>query len=144
MGKTEVLELKDGDRAELEKIVKVRTAQAQIVARARILLLKADGETIDAVAEKVMVGKTSVQLCLKKYKEGGLKRALHDDKRSGRPPVYTDEERAWITNIACKKPCDLGHAAEVWTYPLLARHIKKNAESACLPAAREGAKDRHF
>ena len=85
MGKTEVLELKDGDRAELEKIVKVRTAQAQIVARARILLLKADGETIDAVAEKVMVGKTSVQLCLKKYKEGGLKRALHDDHRSGCP-----------------------------------------------------------
>ena len=40
MRKAEVLELKDGDRAELEKIVKIRTEQAQVVARARILLRK--------------------------------------------------------------------------------------------------------
>ena len=85
MRKAEVLELKDGDRAELEKIARTRTEQAQVVMRARILLLKADGETVDAIAEKVMASETCVRLCLKKYKEGGLERALHDDKRSGRP-----------------------------------------------------------
>ena len=103
MGKTQVLKLTEEDRAKLEKITRTRTEQAQIVARARILLLKADGETVDAIADKVGLCRNSVKLCLKKYKEGGIERALHDGHRSGRPPFYTDEERTWIVNVACKK-----------------------------------------
>ena len=93
MGKTRALKLTEEDRAALEKIMRTRTVQAQIMTRARILLLKANGETVDAIADKVGLCRNSVKLCLKKYKDGGIERALHDDQRSGRPPVYTDEER---------------------------------------------------
>ena len=144
MGKTQALKLTEEDRAALEKIMRTRTVQAQIMTRARILLLKANGETVDAIADKVGLCRNSVKLCLKKYKDGGIERALHDDQRSGRPPVYTDEERTWIVNVACKKPKDFGYAAELWSNPLLARHIKQNAERARLSPAREGVKDHHF
>lgn len=45
--------------------------RAQIVSRARILLLKADGDSVDKIAEKVGLNRNSVLLCLRKYKNGG-------------------------------------------------------------------------
>ena len=133
MAKPQTLELKAGDREKLEKIVKKGTVQAREARRARILLLKAKGESVDAIAGKAGVCRTTVLRCLKKYKEGGLERALHDDQRSGRPPIYTDVEKEWIIDAACQKPIDLSLAAAVWSTTLLTRYVKKSAESARLP-----------
>ena len=91
-----------------------RTIQAQTVCRARILLLKADGEPIDVIADKVGINRCSVMLCLKKFKEGGVENALSDAPGRGRNPEITDDEKAWIINIACQKPVDLGYSAEVF------------------------------
>lgn len=57
---------------------RARTIQAQTVNRARIILLKADGMSIDEIADKVGMNRKSVMLCLKKYKEGGIENALFD------------------------------------------------------------------
>ena len=43
--------------------------QAQIVQRARILLLKADGTPIDEIADKVGINRKSVMLYIKKTKK---------------------------------------------------------------------------
>ncbi|SEM42953.1 Helix-turn-helix domain-containing protein, partial [Butyrivibrio sp. ob235] len=75
MAKAQPLILPDDDREYFESIVRTRTMQAQIVSRARILLLKADGESVDAIAEKVGLNRNSVLLCLKKYKNGGAENA---------------------------------------------------------------------
>lgn len=48
----------------------------------------------------------------------------------GRNAEITDEEKAWIINIACQKPVDFGYAAETWTYAKLTSHINKNEEEA--------------
>ena len=48
----------------------------------------------------------------------------------GRNPEITDDEKAWIINIACQKPVDLGYSAEVWTRALLTKHIHQFAEEA--------------
>ena len=45
----------------------------------------------------------------------------------------TDDEKAWIINITCQKPLDLGYAAETWTYSLITQHVQANAESAGYP-----------
>ena len=50
--KTSVV-LSDEERARLERVARTRTAQAQTVARARILLLRDGGESLSAIAEKV-------------------------------------------------------------------------------------------
>ncbi len=122
--------LSNEEREYLELQTRARTIQAQTVTRARILLLRADAVSIDAIADKVGLNRCSVMLCLKKFKEGGIENALFDAPGRGRNAEITDEEKAWIINIACQKPIDFGYAAETWTYAKLTSHIHKTAEAA--------------
>ena len=124
------IELSNEEREYLELQTRARTIQAQTVTRARILLLRADSVSIDAIADKVGLNRCSVMLCLKKFKEGGIENALFDAPGRGRNAEITDEEKAWIINIACRKPIDFGYAAETWTYAKLTSHINKTAEAA--------------
>ena len=131
MGKrTSSIELSKEEREYLKLQTRSRTIQAQTVTRARILLLRADAISIDAIADKVGLNRCSVMLCLKKFKEGGIENALFDAPGRGRNAEITDEEKAWIINIACQKPIDFGYAAETWTYAKLTSHINKTAEAA--------------
>lgn len=124
------IELSNEEREYLKLQTCARTIQAQTVTRARILLLRADSVSIDAIADKVGLNRCSVMLCLKKFKEGGIENALFDAPGRGRNAEITDEEKAWIINIACQKPIDFGYAAETWTYAKLTSHINKTAEAA--------------
>lgn len=128
--KASTITLTPEDRSYLELQTRSRTIQAQTVCRARILLLKADGEPIDVIADKVGINRCSVMLCLRKFKDGGIENALFDAPGRGRNAEITDDEKAWIINIACQKPVDLGYSAEVWTRALLTKHINKFAEKA--------------
>ena len=128
--KASVISLSADDREYLEAQTRARTIQAQTVNRARILLLKADGCSIDDIADKVGINRKSVMLCLNKYAEGGVENALFDAPGRGRNAQITDDEKAWIINIACQKPRDFGYAAETWTYAKLTTHINRNAEKA--------------
>ena len=124
------IELSNEEREYLERQTRARTIQAQTVTRARILLLRADSVSIDAIADKAGINRCSVMLCLKKFKEGGIENALFDAPGRGRNAEITDEGKAWIINIACQKPIDFGYAAETWTYAKLTSHINKTAEAA--------------
>ena len=128
--KATTITLSTEDREFLELQTRARTIQAQTVNRARILLLKADGNPIDDIADKVGMNRKSVMLCINKYLAGGVENALFDAPGRGRNAEITDDEKAWIINIACQKPVDLGYSAETWTRALLTKHINKYAESA--------------
>ncbi len=128
--KASTIILSNDDRSYLETQTRARTIQAQTVNRARILLLKADGTSIDDIADKVGMNRKSVMLCINKYLEGGVENALFDAPGRGRNAEITDDEKAWIINIACQKPVDFGYSAEVWTRTLLTKHINKFAEEA--------------
>lgn len=130
MAKAKPITLSEEDRSRLVSITKTRTLQAQTVTRARILLLKADGESVDAIADKVDLNRNSVLLCLKKYSQGGIENAIYDAPGRGRNAEITDDEKAWIINIACQRPGDFGYSAETWTYARLTEHINKTAENA--------------
>ena len=130
MAKSIPLKLSAEEHAQLEAIVRTRTLQAQVVSRARILLLKESGDSVDAIADKVDLNRNSVLLCLKKYKAGGIENAIYDAPGRGRNAEITDDEKTWIINIACQRPGDFGYSAETWTYAKLTEHINKVAESA--------------
>lgn len=70
--KTIIIDLSIEDRKYLEAQTRARTIQAQTVNRARILLLKAGGCSINDIADKVGINRKSVMLCLNKYAEGGV------------------------------------------------------------------------
>lgn len=130
MANVRQITLSEEDRSRLESIIKTRTLQAQTVNRARILLLKAAGESVDTIADKVGLNRNSILLCLKKYSQGGIENAIYDAPGRGRNAEITDDERAWIINIACQRPGDFGYSAETWTYAKLTEHINKTAEKA--------------
>jgi transposase len=128
-----MLALKDGDREYLQSLIKQRTIQAQIVIRAHILLDKSNGTPIRDIAKIYDLSVNTVRLCLDKYREGGTELALFDNQRSGRPVEITDDAVAWIINIACQRPADLGYSQELWTLKNLHQHIQNHAEGAGFP-----------
>lgn len=130
MAKSQMLVISDSDKSYLESVVRTRTIQAQVANRAKILLLKSGGETVDSIADKLDINRKSVMLCLKKYNEGGVENALSDAPGRGRNAEITDDDKTWIIDIACRKPREFGYAAETWTYAKLTHHINSTAESA--------------
>lgn len=132
-GSKTTVALGEKDREMLERLARMRTAQAQTVTRARILLLRDSGETLVSIAERVGLAVNSVRLCVTKYLEGGVERALSDGARSGRPREIDDADRAFVVDLACQRPADLGYAAELWTNDLLTAHVRKVAEAAGHP-----------
>ena len=128
--KAKVLQLSAEDRNYLEQQTRARTIQAQTVNRARILLLRADGRSVADIADKVGLNRKSVMLCIEKYEAGGVENALFDAPGRGRNPEISDEEKAWVINIACQKPTAFGYSAETWTYARLTSHINTTAEAA--------------
>ena len=132
-GSKTTVALGEKDREMLERLARMRTAQAQTVTRARILLLRDSGETLVSIAERVGLAADSVRLCAARYLEGGVERALSDGARSGRPREIDDADRAFVVDLACQRPADLGYAAELWTNDLLTAHAGKVAEAAGHP-----------
>lgn len=130
MAKATTLSISDDDYKYLQALCRCRTIQAQIVDRAKILIYKAQGESNQAIADRIDVNVNTVKLCLKKYRHGGINEALYDAQRKGRPVEITDDAIAWIIDIACQRPKDLGYSQELWTLKNLHQHIQKNAENA--------------
>lgn len=140
MAHAKMLALTDSEIVELETIIRQRTNQAQIVDRSKMLLYKSQGMTNGEIAERLDVNINTVKLCLNKYKAGGIQRALYDDQRPGRPVEITDDAVAWIIDLACQRPADLGYSQELWTLKNLHQHIQKNAEAAGYPRLKTIAK----
>ena len=125
--------LSDEEHEYLYSLSKSRTIQAQVVDRARILLQKEDGIENKVIANGLGINVNTVSLCLKKYHEGGVENALFDKERKGRPVEITSDAIAWLIDIACQRPADLGYSQELWTLKNLHQHIQKNAEIAGFP-----------
>ena len=69
-----------------------------------------------------------MRLCVDKYLEGRVQRALFDDYRKGRLVEINLDANAWMISIACQRPADLGYSQELWTLKNLHKHIQAHAE----------------
>ncbi len=111
----------------LENLAASRTEPYSKVKRAKILLAYSRGESISSIARKEQTDRPLVERCVDKALAGGIMTALQDLARSGRPSVITNEDKAWVINLACSKPSEYGYAAERWTVAQLASHIREHA-----------------
>lgn len=122
------------DKRELEKLVKSGMTPVIIVQRARILLLKAENKSSNAIADELGINRHTVELWCKKYRNRTKEQSLLDVLRvsagRGRKEEITGEAKTWLISIACMKPKDLGYAAETWTGSALTRHINLVAKDA--------------
>jgi len=123
------------ERADLEALAQSRTAEVRRVERARILLAYADTPSFSHVARTLQLSRTKVTRCVLKACRLGVRTALDDLPRPGRPRRITAAARAWIIHLACQKPKDVGWPQACWSEALLARYVREHAEAAGHPSA---------
>jgi len=125
---------------ELNKISRSRIAPAQEIQRAKILLEYYQNPSISNAANQVGVVRDTVYKCIDKALEMGWEAALKDLYHRPKEPTITMEAKAWLVNIACTKPKDLGMAAELWSQKALADYARKHAEGAGHPSLSRAGK----
>jgi len=122
------INISESDKAALESILRRSTVEARLFIRAKILLLKADNNSNEYIADKIDITVPTVRLCIEKYNEGGIENALNDSKGRGRKAEITDVDITWVINKACQKPKDYGYSAELWYPASFTRFINSVAE----------------
>jgi len=131
----------EDDMARLETIARSRTEPACRVERARILLAYRDDPSTYAVGEAIGVTHQTVQRCLRRALQLGVMEALDDSPRPGKVAEITEDAKAWLVSLACRKATELGYPHEIWTTRLLARHAREHAVAAghpCLSSIVQG------
>jgi transposase len=111
--------LRDGDRAELERLTRASSVRAGLAQRARIVLLAADGLSNTAIAERVGMSRPTVIGWRERYQAGGI-HGLADEDRSGRPRRI--DRSAVLTATLTPPPKKLG--VTHWSTRLLAGHLR--------------------
>jgi len=131
------LSLTGEDSGYLDRLAQSRTESAARVQRAQILLRYAEGQTVSAIAAALNTNRPKVERCISKALGLGVRAALRDLPGRGRRRSITDEAKAWVVDLACQKPKDLGYAQELWTTRLLAQHIRKHCKESGHPELQE-------
>src|SRR3990167_5831790 len=132
--------LKEDQLQELNRISQSRTAPAQEIQRAKILLSYYENPIISKVARTVGVVRDTVYKCIDKALEMGVEKALKDLYHCPKEPTITMEAKAWLVNIACRKPKDFGMAAELLTQKELADYARKHAAESGHPSLMRAGK----
>jgi len=91
-------------------------------ARAQFILMKAEGYTYMAVAERHGVSTKSVERWVHAYETHGLE-GLRLKPHPGRPSRYTGKSRERIVQLALKSPTLFGYLRHDWNLRLLASHL---------------------
>ena len=97
------------ERSELGRLTLGGTIGVRKLNRVKILMLADENQesghkTDQAIAEKLAISPATVERTRRAYVEAGLKEALNEKPRSGRPPFISGETRAQITALACSTP----------------------------------------
>lgn len=120
--------LTEEEREILVQITRKRTAQQNMVRRARILLMSNAGLRNQAIAAELGVGNQVVTIWTKRWCETVGKpvlQRLQDLPRSGAPDKFTPEQHCLIVALSCEKPTDHERPITDWTHRELAEESIK-------------------
>lgn len=118
------------DRSKLEELAGSRTAALREVERAKVLLAYAQGKTPTEIQRALGLSRPTIYKCIDKALAAGVSVGLRDKYHRPRKPQISDEAKAWVIDLACRKPKELGLAAEVWTLSALAAYVAEHAAEA--------------
>lgn len=134
------LALSEQHRSKLSALAGSRTAPQREVERAKILLAYADGKTPTQIQSALGVSRPTIYKCVDKALAAGVDTGLRDRYHRPRAPQITEDAKAWVIDLACRKPKDLGLAAELWTISALASYVAAHASDAGFAALTHAAK----
>lgn len=121
------IHLTESEMSYLQSIIKKGTVEARVYRRAKILLLKSEALSNEAIANRLDVTVPTVRLCLEKFQKDGVNAALEDSTGRGRKVEIFDDYKAWVVNIACQKPTVFGLSAELWYPTSLTKYVNSVA-----------------
>lgn len=127
------LTLSADQRSMLSELAGSRTAAQREVERAKVLLAYADGKSPTDIQRALGVSRPTIYKCIDKALAAGVATGLRDRFHRPHAPQISEAAKAWIIDIACRKPVDLGLAAELWTLSALAEYVSANATKAGFP-----------
>ena len=102
-----------GEKALLDRLRQSRTAAIRDVQRAQILCRSHGGEKVARIAGALKMTRKSVLKWIDKALRMGATAGIKDTPHKPREAVITDDAKAWVVQLACSKPKDLGYAAEL-------------------------------
>jgi transposase len=130
--------LTEQEREQLERLVRARATGQQLAARARVILLAADGLSTAEVARRLHLDEDTVRLWRARWSAGGtnppaspggaspgVAARLADAPKSGRPARITPEQLCQIIALACELPADSDRPISHWSARELADEIKQ-------------------
>jgi transposase len=127
------LALSTEQRTMLEELAGSRTAPLREVERAKVLLAYAQGKAPTEIQRLLGVSRPTIYKCIDKALAAGVNTGLRDRFHRPHAPQISDEAKAWVIDLACRKPNSLGMAAELWTLSALAEHVALHATAAGFP-----------
>jgi putative transposase len=127
------LELTAAARQELTRLVAARSTAQQVVLRARIVLLAAEGRTNLEVSRQVGLSREAVRLWRDRWvglqavpvQDLGAAERLADAPRPGAPARITAEQVCAIVALACEAPEQSGRPISQWTGREVAEEITR-------------------
>ena len=120
MRKKTQIHLKVKDRKELNEIVKKGETKARKITRCHVLLLSDKKESNGKISRILNIAMLTIRRIQQRYVEGGLKTAIEERARSGKPPKFSGKQQAKITTLVCSTPPE---GRSRWTLRLLADKI---------------------
>jgi putative transposase len=131
--KPPLIELTDAERQALTDLVRRHSTSQQIVKRARIVLLAAEGKNNAQIARELSVSIDMVRLWRGRWlvlrvaslDDLPVIERLSDAPRPGVPSRITEEQVCKIVELACEAPEQSGRPISQWTGREIADEIKR-------------------
>src|SRR3954469_12137548 len=111
------VDLSDAERSERQTLLRGGRHAARKLKRAPILLAADAGGPDATIAQSLGVGGSTVYRTERRFVEGNIEKALHEEPRPGAARKLTGQEEALLVATACSRP-PAGRAR--WTIELLA------------------------
>jgi transposase len=112
--------LTEAERRTLWELIKKGTLAARKLARAHILLLADEGQSDEAIAGALHVGRATVGRVRQRFVEEGVEAALSERPRPGKTPLLDAKQEAYVIATVCSSPPE-GRAR--WSLRLLADEV---------------------
>jgi len=112
-------------KEQLQKLSQSRKAPFREVQRANILLQYSEGKEITEIERLLQASRPTIYKWIEKALAMGIDEGLKDKYHRPKEPKITEEAKAWLVNIACKKPTEYGYATERWSRSALANHARE-------------------
>lgn len=125
MGKRRILYLTQDEREKLLKILEESlNTNHQLYRKSKVILLKAEGKSLEEIANDTGLTKQAISHTLKLFEKYGLNGIF--PKKRGRKEKFSDEDKQKIINLVSQfSPSEFGIQKRHWTLRSIVRAMKK-------------------